>query len=231
MANLEALQSHAKERGYKLTVGKGGTYVGNFKGIEFEDDDPQRLCDDMDAVAEIATSEEYSLLDEADEDGQSIVEVSIDGDSRQFVNISVAAALAEAKEAVLASKPKPAATRGRTRRTAAAAESINEAEEAAKHVSRLEAGEPNIQPTQASQAWEKEVAGQKAREAEILPPEGGEKLNALRIDLRAFQQVVRELAGVVTKLRDIIDSATNDKPDDEEDAPKRGRGRPRRNGR
>jgi hypothetical protein len=231
MANLEALQTHAKERGYKLTVGKGGSYVGNYSGIEFEDDDPQRLCDDMDSVVEIAKSEEYELLDEADEDGQSIVQVSIDGDTRQFINISVAAALSEAKEAVLASKPKPSTGPRRARRTAVAAESMNEAEEAAVHTAPPPPPPPT---TQASAAWDKEMADQKARvqEAEILPPEGGERLTALRIDLRAFQQVVRDLAGVVTKLRDIIDNAADATPEDteeEEEAPKRGRGRPRRN--
>lgn len=192
-------EARAKEGGYKLTEGKHGVWTGNFKGIEYEDDDIDRLCDDMDAVAEIAESEEYTLLDEADEDGESIVEVVIDGDKRQFVNISVSAALAEAKEALLASKPKPSG-RGRGRRTAAAAESIAEAEEAR--------GEP---------------------EAEILPPVGGEKLNALRIDLRAFQTTVRELARVTETLRMIVDAATDGEP--QEEPKKRGRGRGRGNGR
>ena len=83
--------------------------------------------------------------------------------------------------------------------------------------------------TEASKAWEQEEKAQAAK-AEILPPEGGEKLNALRIDLRAFQTTVRELAQVTETLRKIVDAATDDGPIIEEDKP-RGRGRPRRNGR
>ena len=195
-------EARAKEGGYKLIKDKKGLWTGNYKGIEFQDDDEDRLCDDMDAVVEIANSEEYTLLDESDEDGQSIVQVTIDGDERQFINISVAAALAEAKEAVLAAKPKP---RGRPRRTAAAAESIAEAEEAA----------PTREPD------------------EILPPVGGEKLNALRIDLRQFHAVVGELQAAVAKLHTLVGEAID--PMEEPDPPpverKRGRGRGRGNGR
>jgi len=201
----------AKEGGYKLTRTKAGSYIGNFKGVEFEDDDPDRLCDDMDAVKEIAESDEFTLLDEADEDGESIVEVKIGDDTRQFINISVAAALAEAKEALLASKPKPAA-RGRARRTAAAAESLAEAEEASR-----------VTP-------DKE---------EIIPPVGGGDSNVLKIDLRAFQAAVRELADASANLRKLVEAAvegaqpTYAEGEAEEAKPRRGRGgRPRRgNGR
>lgn len=200
MTDIGALQTRAKDIGFRLTQLKNGSYVGSHAGIEFEDDDPERLFDDMEAVVEMGNSDQYTLVDETGEDGESIVEVTINGETKRFEDPSPARALAQAKEAFQAAQPKPqAAPRGR-RRSGAADESLGEAEEA-----------------------------QSAAE-EILPPVGGGDSNVLKIDLRAFQAAVRELADAAAKLRTLIDEAVEPTAVEAE-AEKPRRGRPRKNGR
>jgi hypothetical protein len=103
---------------------------------------------------------------------------------------------------------------------------------------------------QAKEAWQKaqpkptegKRRGRRAKaeevteeKEEILPPIGGGESNVLKIDLRAFQAAVRELADASAKIRVLVDAALDYQavttPAEEPETKRRGRGKSRANGR
>ncbi len=127
-------QERAKSGGYSIEKSKKG-YVGDYQGIEYEDDDLEALLDDMDALSEIGRSEHFTF--EETEAGDQI-SFEIDGKTHAFlIETSAAETLAKAKETWLELQPKPAAAAPKASRRRRSAEP--EAEEAPAATAAAEA--------------------------------------------------------------------------------------------
>jgi hypothetical protein len=102
---FSTLQKEAEEKGYSLSE-SDGRYYASWEGINLDDDDRDRLVDDMDALIECsADNSPFELQEAPNEDGEAV----ITWEGQTFEDLSIAKALAKAKEAKLA-KEKPAPT-------------------------------------------------------------------------------------------------------------------------
>jgi hypothetical protein len=219
MNTLQEIKALAKERGYEFVrMGGDQGYVGRVHGISYEDTDPQRVLDELDAIAEIATSEWYNLEDDGPE-GEAVV--TAQGFGAPFVDDCIAGALAKAKEAVLAAQTPEVrfAPKGRRVRLPAATEPPFEIE-----------AEP--QPIEAPQSIEAPAEEPVLHEIDTLD-EGDSfaKPNGLTLDsLIPIQDLVLFLDRLITHLQEQRTTLLASLEQNPVTKRPRGRGRPRKNG-
>lgn len=109
---FSTLQKEAEEMGYSLQQ-KGDRYYASWEGIALDDDDRERLVDDMAAVIEVSADDSpFTLNESPNEAGEAVIVF----EGKEFADLSIAKALAQAKEAKLArEKPAPATKRAFSR--------------------------------------------------------------------------------------------------------------------
>jgi len=103
---LDEIKAEAEEQGINVAKGANGTFTATCEGhIPLADyADPRALLDDMIALIELDSKPTIYTYDNAeDEDDGYVVTVTKSGDT--FTNVSLAGALAEAKESVMTKTP------------------------------------------------------------------------------------------------------------------------------
>lgn len=156
MPNTDSIIARGQKRGISISENEDDTWHASYvwEGREFtlDNEDPQKLLDDMEALAEIfAQDDTYTL--EYNEDLDRYI-LTVEGTDKTFTHQTLAKAFAEAKADVMdrmtkqeearRPKPEPEAPKTRARKGAANGPAENAVPEAAMTVGRGSSTMPDL---------------------------------------------------------------------------------------